>query len=74
MGDTIYGLQGDDRIRANTFTNDRDILYGNRGNDRLNALDGDDFDTLRGGPGYDRCVGDAGDEYISCEVINGVVQ
>lgn len=74
VSDEIYGHAGADRIYATSFTNDRDILFGNRGDDRLDAEDGDGRDELYGGPGFDRCFGDPGDLYRGCEVINGVVQ
>jgi RTX calcium-binding nonapeptide repeat (4 copies) len=74
VGDEIYGRKGPDRIFATSFTNDVDYLDGGRGNDRLDARDGDGRDTLNGGPGLDRCFGDPGDEFIQCEFINGVVQ
>ena len=65
--DTIYGLQGDDRIRANLFGRDRDVLYGNRDDDILNAQDGDGRDELYGGAGYDGCLLDEGDLHRGCE-------
>jgi hypothetical protein len=76
IGDTIFGRGGPDTIRANLFGDDRDLLYGNRGDDRLNADDGDPNDELHGGPGDDVCRGDAGDEFFSCETIfiDGVLQ
>jgi hypothetical protein len=67
--DTIYGLRGNDRIRANLFGADRDVLYGGRGNDRLNAQDGDGRDRLYGGLGDDACYVDEGDFYRSCEEV-----
>jgi Ca2+-binding RTX toxin-like protein len=74
FGDEIFGRKGPDRIFATSFTNDTDVLWGGRGNDRLDARDGDGRDTLNGGPGLDRCWGDPGDEFSQCEFINGVVQ
>ena len=49
VGDTIYGRRGNDRIFADIFTNDQDILIGGPGNDRLHAEDGDGLDEVRGG-------------------------
>jgi hypothetical protein len=51
--DVIYGFQGNDRLRANRYTNDTDDLYGGRGNDRVHVLDGDFRDWAVGGPGND---------------------
>jgi hypothetical protein len=67
--DTIFGLQGRDRIYANLFGADRDLLYGNRGSDILNAQDGDGRDELYGGPGEDTCYVDEGDLYRGCEEV-----
>jgi hypothetical protein len=67
--DTIYGLRGGDRIRANLFGADRDLLYGGRGNDILNAQDRDGRDELYGGPGEDTCYVDEGDLYRGCEEV-----
>ena len=67
--DFILGLAGNDRIfglRGN------DVLRGGRGNDRLFAGSlgrGNDRDLVRGGPGFDICHGDAGDVFITCEVV-----
>src|SRR5215208_8447797 len=80
VGDTIYARPGPDYVYANTFEDDNDFLYGQRGNDHLYADDGDYNDILNGGRGFDVCVEDGDpedllhDTYISCEVINGVVQ
>jgi Ca2+-binding RTX toxin-like protein len=74
VGDTIYGLGGDDRINASTFGGDEYYLLGRAGNDRLVARNGDGRDLLMGYRGFDRCFGGPGDPYRDCEVINGVVQ
>jgi Ca2+-binding RTX toxin-like protein len=76
VGDTIYARPGPDTVRADIFTNDNDFLYGQRGNDTLNADDGDAFDLLNGGRGFDTCRGDLGDDFVNCEVIyiDGVLQ
>jgi len=70
VDDNISGLQRNDYINARSFTDDVDELFGNSGDDTLDARDGDGFDTLNGGRGNDTCYGDAGDEFVSCETIN----
>jgi Ca2+-binding RTX toxin-like protein len=60
--DTLVGRGGNDTLDANNCGGDRDLLYGNRGNDRLLANDGDRLDSLNGGPGFDTCVVDAKSE------------
>lgn len=67
VGDSIYGRAGRDVIRADAFTQDKDILHGNRGADRLNANDGisamdDTLDTVYGGRGFDTCIVDSTEE------------
>jgi RTX calcium-binding nonapeptide repeat (4 copies) len=67
--DTIYGRGGGDVLKAQEHTRDRDRLYGNRGRDRLNVRDGDNKDTVRGGPGHDVCIADYDTEIgRGCEV------
>jgi hypothetical protein len=66
--DIIRAEGADDRIKANRYRTDADKLYGQGGNDRLSALDGDGRDYLNVGPGFDACVGDRGDRFSSqCE-------
>jgi len=77
LNDSIFGRAGSDRLRAGAYTSEVDRLNGQRGNDILNAMDDDWQDSLNGGPGYDRCTGDIaadnpGDQFLNCEVINGV--
>jgi hypothetical protein len=67
--DQISGLRGADTIRAEVFSGDVDIVNGNRGNDWLYTNDGDGLDEAHGGPGFDRCFVDPGDETFSCEVV-----
>ena len=66
--DTIYGLQGDDRIDGKAGA---DTLYGGIGNDTLFGGDGIDKlygeagnDILHGGNGRDTLVGDEGDDKL----------
>lgn len=57
--DSIFGRRGRDHLDAGSYTNDRDRLHGDRGIDHLNVLDGDNRDTVYGGPGRDTCVVDS---------------
>jgi hypothetical protein len=65
--DIIRAKGAGDRIEADRYGRDADRLYGQGGNDRLSALDGDGDDYLNGGPGYDLCAGDRGDSFSQCE-------
>ncbi len=67
--DNIIGRRYGDLINANAFRADRDVLEGQRGDDRLKAQDGDGRDYLYGGPGFDICYLDEGDSYVSCERV-----
>jgi hypothetical protein len=67
--DTIIGRRYGDRINANAFRADRDVLDGQRGNDRLKAQDRDGRDELYGGPGFDICYIDEGDFTRGCEEV-----
>jgi hypothetical protein len=78
VGDTIYGRAGRDFVRADAYAQDTDLLYGNRGNDRLNANDNgfsettpeDTLDTVHGGPGFDICIVDSrGESGGGCEEV-----
>ena len=62
--DNIRGLKGNDRLRADRYSGDRDTLSGGPGNDILNSRDGDSKDRLIGGPGNNTCKGDTGDDSI----------
>jgi len=78
--DQIHALAGDDTINAQTYPNDTDRVHGNDGDDTINVNDGDTNDIAYGGEGTDKCNGELsnfggnGDEFISCEFINGVAQ
>jgi hypothetical protein len=67
--DYIIGRRYGDLINANAFITDRDVLDGQRGNDRLRAQDGDGRDELYGGPGYDICYINEGDFTRGCEEV-----
>jgi hypothetical protein len=67
VSDTISGRAGRDVVRADAYTQDADLLYGNHGNDRLNANDNgasdttpeDTLDLVHGGRGFDICIVDS---------------
>jgi hypothetical protein len=74
--DMIAAHRGEDEIFADGFTDDEDLVKGNRQNDTIHVDDGDPDDTANGGRGTDTCFGDAvpppaeSDEFKSCEVVN----
>jgi Ca2+-binding RTX toxin-like protein len=68
--DIIFGKAGEDGINAFEFADDRDELRGGRGNDALDAQDGDGDDLLVGGGGtQDICEVNTDDEHRGCEII-----
>jgi hypothetical protein len=72
LNDNIYGLRGGDVVNADRYTNDRDRLYGGRGNDRLNTNDNDGRDLINCGKGKnDKAILDRGDNvnHKNCESI-----
>jgi hypothetical protein len=68
LKDAIFGYRGRDDLDANNFFNEKDRLYGSDQGDKLLANDQDSRDVLKGGRGHDRCYGDKGDRFLSCEV------
>ena len=68
--DVIYGYRGHDVLDANNFFREKDRLYGGAQGDKLLANDHDGRDVLKGGRGRDRCYGDPGDRFVSCNVRN----
>ena len=66
LNDEIYLRGGDDQVRANRYTNDRDKIYGSSGYDLIYVNDGDTHDRIRGGKGNDKCYVDA-----KIEVVGG---
>lgn len=62
VSDRIYGNPENDRIFANTFGNDIDVLFGGLNRDRLNVDDGDRRDTVFGENGFDTCFVDSASE------------
>jgi hypothetical protein len=70
VDDQISGLQGGDKIFANVYGEDKDMVDGNRHDDKITVDDGDKKDVVIGGEGFDTCWGDDGDS-IDCEKVNG---
>ena len=57
--DRIVPRGGADRVLANKYTNDTDVVSGGGGFDRINVADGDTLDTANGGKGRDLCIVDS---------------
>jgi len=70
LRDKIYGYERADTIDASAYTDDLDVLNGNKGADLLNTDDGDANDTVFGGAGVDTCWVDSGDNAYGCEVLH----
>jgi hypothetical protein len=68
--DRMLAKGGHDILRAQNYTDDRDVARGGRGDDRLLVNDGDALDGALGGPGNDVCVVDAAIEAAdTCERV-----
>ncbi len=68
--DRMLAQGGHDILRAQNYTNDRDVARGGFGNDRLLVNDGDALDGAIGGAGNDVCVVDAAIEASdTCERV-----
>ena len=65
LNDKIYLKGGSDQVRANTYTRDRDLIYGGKGFDLIYVNDGDTNDRIRGGAGFDKCYVDSKREVVS---------
>lgn len=63
--DRILLRGGDDRVNANTYGRDRDVIKGHSGYDLIHVDDGDTRDKIYGGRGGDKCFVDARSEAIS---------
>lgn len=57
--DLIRAFGNYDRLHANTYSRDRDQLFGFGGDDFVYVDDGDTLDEAAGGSGYDWCYVDA---------------
>ena len=68
--DVIVPRGGDDRVLANKYTLDTDVVRGGGGFDRINVADGDTLDTANGGKSRDLCIVDARKEVgTSCSSV-----
>ena len=68
--DRMLAQGGHDILRAQNYTNDRDVAKGSFGNDRLLVNDGDAMDGAIGGAGNDVCGVDAAVEAsYTCERV-----
>ena len=68
--DRIIARVGGDRVLANKYTNDTDVVRRGGGSDRINVADGDTLDTANGGKSRDRCIVDARKEAgTSCSSV-----
>ena len=64
LRDRILLRGGDDQVRANAYTRDRDVIKGSSGFDLIYVDDGDTRDKIYGGKGRDKCYVDATSEAI----------
>jgi Ca2+-binding RTX toxin-like protein len=64
LRDRILLRGGDDQVRANAYTRDRDVIKGSSGYDLIYVDDGDTRDKVYGGKGRDKCYVDAASEVI----------
>jgi hypothetical protein len=68
--DRIIARVGGDRVLANKYTADTDVVRGGGGTDRINVADGDLLDTANGGKSRDLCIVDARKEAgTSCSSV-----
>jgi hypothetical protein len=68
--DLIRAFGNFDRLHANTYSKDKDQLYGFGGDDFIYVDDGDTMDAAGGGSGFDWCYVDAEIEAAnSCDKV-----
>ena len=65
LNDRILLRGGNDQVRANGYTRDRDVVRGGSGFDLIYVNDGDIHDRISAGPGNDKCYVDAPVEAVS---------
>jgi Ca2+-binding RTX toxin-like protein len=67
--DVLRGGQGDDNLWSG-LGGVPDQVYGGPGDDKLKNFDsGQAGQVLDGGHGFDICIGDKHDTFVSCEVV-----
>jgi hypothetical protein len=59
LNDKIIMKGGNDRVLANKYRRDRDVVFGGSGFDKINVADGDKRDTASGSEGRDWCIVDS---------------
>lgn len=59
LNDRILLRGGNDQVRANGYTRDRDVIKGGSGYDLIYVNDGDIHDRIRAGNGNDKCYVDS---------------
>ena len=64
LNDRILLRGGNDQVRANRYTRDRDVIKGGSGHDLLYVNDGDTNDRIRAGTGNDKCYVDSRVEVV----------
>ena len=64
LNDRILLKGGNDQVRANGYTRDRDVIRGSSGHDLIYVNDGDIHDRVRGGSGGDSCYVDSRVEVV----------
>jgi hypothetical protein len=69
LNDRIILRGGNDNVRANGYTRDRDVIKGGGGYDLIYVNDGDTHDRIKGGAGGDKCYVDS-----RVEVVGGCGQ
>ena len=69
LNDRIILRGGNDQVRANGYTRDRDVIKGGSGYDLIYVNDGDTHDRISGGAGGDKCYVDS-----RVEVVGGCGQ
>ena len=65
LNDRILLRGGNDQVRANGYTRDRDVIRGGSGYDLIYVNDGDTNDRIRAGSGSDKCYVDSKREAVS---------
>ena len=65
LNDRILLRGGNDQVRANGYTRDRDVIRGGSGYDLIYVNDGDTNDRIRAGSASDKCYVDSKREAVS---------